>query len=442
VRRTPEAWNSVVTSIGAVGHVVNVTEACTKESFMARFRRDCRRYFQLNKKAAPGADRVTVRKYGRNLTENIADLVGRLKRGGYRAKLILRRFIPKPGGKKRPPGLPVTEDKILQTAVAGILSAIYEPIFRNCSYGYRPHLGAKDAVKGITKCLQLGGFNFVVEADIRGFFDNIDHDMLMKMLEKKIDDRRFLRLIRKWLNAGILEEDGEITDPVSGTPQGGVISPVLANIYLHYVIDEWFEDVVRAHCRGQVYLCRYADDFVCAFQYQDDAERFFKVLGKRLGKFGLSLAEEKTRIIRFSRLHRGDRACFEFLGFEFRWGTDRKGRPQIWKRTSRKKYRASLKNFSDWCRKNRHCKMTEFFKKLNAKLRGHYNYYGVRGNYKSLSSFFFHAMRILFKWLNKGSHRKSYNWEGFRELLKYFNIERPRITEKTERIQYKLFNAA
>ncbi|MCP4352981.1 MAG: group II intron reverse transcriptase/maturase [Desulfobacterales bacterium] len=397
-------------------------------------------YFQLNKNAAPGVDKVTVRDYGRNLSENISGLVERLKRGSYRAKLILRRFIPKPGGKKRPPGLPVTEDKVLQTAAAKLLEAIYEPMFRNCSFGYRPHIGPGDAVKNLSARLQSDGCNFVVEADIRSFFDSINHDILIEMLKKKIDDRKFLRLIRKWLNAGILENDGKISDPVTGTPQGGTVSPILANIYLHYALDEWFEDVVRMHCKGKVCLCRYADDFVCAFQHPDDAEKFFRVLSKRLEKFGLSLADEKTRIIRFSSLHMKDKSCFEFPGFEFRRGTDRKGRPQIQKRTSRKKFRASLKNFSDWCKKNRHLKMTDLFKKLNAKLRGYYNYYGVIGNYNSLSSFFFQAVRILFKWLNRRSQRKSYNWKGFCELLKYFSIEKPRITEKKKRIQMTLFN--
>ena len=394
---------------------------------------------QLNKKAAPGVDKVTVGEYGKNLDENTADLWDRLKRGGYRAKLIVRRFIPKPGGKQRPLGLPATEDKVLQTGVAKILEAIYEADFCDCSFGYRPHIGPKDAVKGLCKSLQYGKFNYVVEADIRSFFDN--HDILLEMLRKRIDDRKFLNLIRKWLKAGILEKDGKITDPVTGTPQGGIISPVLANIYLHYALDEWFGDVVRSHCRGEVKLVRYADDFVCAFQYQDDAERFYKVLGKRLERFGLSLAEEKTRMFWFSRFKTKDNKRFDFLGFEYSWGKDRRKKPLVKLRTSRKKYRASLKNFSEWCRKNRHLKMTCLFRKLNAKLRGYYNYYGVIGNFESLSDFFWHAMRILFKWLNRRSQRKSFNWMGFDELLKYFRIEKPRITEKKKQIQFSLFSA-
>ncbi|WP_207681267.1 group II intron reverse transcriptase/maturase [Desulfonema magnum] len=396
---------------------------------------------QLNKKAAPGVDKITVREYGGNLPENIADLQSRLKRGGYRAKLILRRFIPKPGGKQRPLGLPATEDKVLQTGVAKMPEAIYEADFRECSFGYRPHVGPKDAVKGLCKSLQYGKFNYIVEADIRSFFDSTDHDILLEMLRKRIDDRKFPNLIRKWLKAGILEKDGKITDPVTGTPQGGIVSPILANIYLHYAPDEWFEDVVRSHCRGEVKLVRHADDFVCAFQHQDDAGRFYKVLGKRLGKFGLSLAEDKTCMFWFSRFKTKDNKRFDFLGFEYSWGHDRRQKPLVRLRTSRRKYRASLKNFSDWCRRNRHLKMTDLLRKLNAKLRGYYNYYGVIGNFESLSDFFWHAMKILFKWLSRRSQRKSYNWKGFNELLKFFGIERPRITEKRKQIQFSLFDA-
>lgn len=394
---------------------------------------------RLNKKSAPGVDRVTAWQYGENLEGNIAKLVESVKGGWYRAKLILRRFIPKPGGKLRPLGIPATSDKLLQTAVTMILEAIYEPIFLACSFGYRPHLGALDAIKELSYHLQFRGYNYIVEADIKGFFDNINHNLLMEMLSKKIDDKPFLRLIIKWLKAGVLEEC-KVINPVTGTPQGGIISPILANIYLHYVLDEWFEEVVKVHCRGEVYLCRYADDFVCTFQYEDDARRFYKALGLRLEKFGLSLAEEKTRIMRFSRLHMEDRTCFEFLGFEFRWGKNRAGIPQVLRRTSKKKYENSLKRFSEWCKSNRNMRMTELFYKLNSKLRGYYNYYGVRGNYDSMASFFYHAIRLLFKWLNRRSQRKSYTWTGFMELLKHFGIAKPRITEKKRQIQFLLFN--
>lgn len=394
---------------------------------------------QLNKRSAPGVDRVTAWQYSGNLAEKVASLVERVKGGWYRAKLVLRHLIPKPGGELRPLGIPATEDKLLQTTVAMILEAIFEPIFLKCSFGYRPKVGGLDAIRDLSSKLQFKGFNFVVEADIRSFIDSIRHELLMEMLEKKIDDKPFLRLIKKWLKAGVLEK-GNVINPVTGTPQGGVISPILANIYLHYALDEWFETVVKAHCRGMVYLCRYADDFVCAFQNEDDAIRFYKVFGKRLGKYGLELAEEKTRIIRFSRHHEEDKSRFEFLGFEFRWGKNRAGKSQLKRRTSRKKLRNSLVNFNQWCKENRGLRLIELFDKLNRKLRGYYNYYGVRGNYQSMSTLFYHATRMLLKWLNRRSQKESYTWESFVQVLKHYRIEKPRITEKKEHKQIVLFN--
>ncbi len=275
---------------------------------------------KLNKRAAPGIDRTTARMYGKDLAGHVTALVGRVKAGIYRARLILRRYIPKGEGKWRPLGLPVTEDKLLQTAVAQILTAIYEADFLPCSYGYRAGIGAREAVKQLSLWLYYHPIHYVVEADIKGYFDHIRHDLLMEMLQRRIEDKPFLRLIQKWLKAGILETDGQVTQPVTGTPQGGIVSPILANIYLHYVLDEWFEDVVKRYCRGEAYVIRYADDFVCAFQYLDDAERFYRVLGQRLDKHGLQMAEEKTRLLRFSRQH-----WEEGQGLSF-WGLSSNGR--------------------------------------------------------------------------------------------------------------------
>jgi RNA-directed DNA polymerase len=386
---------------------------------------ECWRY--IRKDAAYGVDKMSAEEYERDLEENIRDLVERLKRGSYRAKLVRRKYIPKGEGKMRPLGIPAIEDKLLQVAVKRILEAIYEQDFLRCSYGYRPGIGALDAVDKLTVKLQFGRYNYVVEADIKSYFDNVDHEWVERMLEERIDDRPFLRLIKKWLKAGILEPDGEVIHPVTGTPQGGIVSPILANVYLHYVLDLWFHKVVKKYCGGEACLIRYADDYVCAFQYQEDAERFYRAMGKRLGKFGLEMSAEKTRVKRFSRDHQPGKASFEFLGFEFRWGKDRSGRPHLKRRTSRKKLRRSLRNFTDWCRANRHQRLDVLFRKLNAKLRGYYNYYGVIGNYASLTQFFKQALRILFKWLNRCSQRSRYNWRGFQELIELFNIERPRI---------------
>lgn len=380
---------------------------------------------RIRKNAAYGVDKVSAEEYGKHLLGNIRQLVDRLKRKSYRARLIRRHYIPKGNGKMRPLGIPVVEDKLLQLAVVEILQAIYEQDFLRCSYGYRPKVGALDAVDKLTIKLQFGRYGRVVEADIKGFFDNIDHERLLKMLGERIDDKALLRLIGKWLKAGVLDTNGEVIHPAAGTPQGGIVSPILANIYLHYCLDEWFQHVVKKHCRGEACLIRYADDFVCAFEREGDAERFYQVLGKRLEKFGLELSAEKTRVIAFDR--QSKREGFEFLGFEFRWGKDRQGKAHLKRRTSRKKLRNSLDRFTEWCRQKRHWPIKDWFKELKPKLQGYYNYYGVSGNYASLQQFFGEAMQILRKWLNRRSQRKSYSWEGFRALIEHFQVPRPSI---------------
>ena len=381
---------------------------------------------RIRKNAAYGVDKVSAEEYGKHLTGNIRQLVDRLKRKSYRARLIRRHYIPKGNGKMRPLGIPVVEDKLLQLAVVQILEAIYEQDFLRCSYGYRPKVGALDAIDKLTIKLQFGRYGRVVEADIKGFFDNIDHERLLEMLAERIDDKALLQLIRKWLKAGVLDTNGEVIHPAAGTPQGGIVSPILANIYLHYCLDEWFQHVVKKHCRGEACLIRYADDFVCAFEREGDAERFYQVLGKRLEKFGLELSAEKTRVIAFDR-GQSEQEGFEFLGFEFRWGQDRQGKAHVKRRTSRKKLRSSLDRFTEWCRQKRHCPVKDWFKELKPKLQGYYNYYGGSGNHASLQQFFGEAMQILRKWLNRRSQRKSYSWEGFRQLIEHFQVPRPRI---------------
>ncbi|MDD5319502.1 MAG: group II intron reverse transcriptase/maturase [Methylococcales bacterium] len=381
----------------------------------------------INRRASAGVDKLDAVAYEDNLIDNIQQLAQQIKEGTYRAKLVLRKYIPKAGGKLRPLGIPAIADKLLQLAVAKLLEAIYEQDFLSCSYGYRPGTSAHKAIKDLTGELKSGKYHVVVEADIKGFFNAINHDLLMDMLAKRIDDKPFLKLIRKWLKAGILETDGQVLHPLMGTPQGGSVSPILSNIYLHNVLDVWFDEIVRTHCVGRIYLCRFADDFVCAFQYEKDAQRFYQALIQRLARFGLEVAEDKTQIIEFSHCKARLKTKFDFLGFEFRWGVNRWGKPILKRRTSRDKLRASIVKFKAWFQKHSGLPKKILFAKLNSKLLGYYNYYGVSGNFQSLNNFVYQVKGLLFKGLNRRSQRKSYNWKGFKELVKCFKIAKPRI---------------
>lgn len=385
---------------------------------------------RINKGASSGVDKMTAKEYAGNLTENLEVLAQRLKTKQYKAKLVKRTYIPKENGKQRPLGIPALEDKIVQRAVAMLLEAIYEPEFLRCSYGYRPNRSAQDAVRELTYQLQFGRFGYVVEADIQGFFDNIDHEWLLKMLALRIDDRAFLGLIRKWLKAGILEPEGMVIHPDSGTPQGGIVSPILANVYLHYALDLWFDRKVKPQCHGEAVLCRYADDWVCAFRFKRDADRFYEALPERLAKFHLQVEPTKTHTLRFSRFHPGMQRRFSFLGFEFFWFPDRKGVPRVTRRTARKKYRAAVKRMKDWIREHRHKTKRWFFTTLQNKLAGHYQYYGVHGNSRALWDFYEDVKKLLFKWLNRRSQRRSYTWKAFKQMLKHIRLVKPRITEK------------
>ena len=378
----------------------------------------------INQRAAAGVDRESAYDYGQNLENNLTELAESVKGGWYRAKLVLRKYIPKLNGKWRPLGIPATADKVLQMAAAKILEAIYEQDFLASSFGYRPGTGAHPAIRELSAILREGSYQFIVEADIKGFFDHIDHSRLLEMLRQRIDDQPFLNLIRKWLKAGILDTDGQVIHPVTGTPQGGIISPILANVYLHHALDVWFEQVIKSQCQGRAYLCRYADDFVCAFEDERDAQRFYQALPERLADYGLEIAAEKTNLIPFDR---SAKTHFDFLGFEFRWGLNRWRRPELKRRTARNKYRAAIASFRPWCRT--HCSLpkAQLMAKLNVKLRGYWNYYGVRGNYKSLSDYLYQITRELFKGLNRRSQRKSYTWAGFRALLDQFPLIKPRI---------------
>jgi RNA-directed DNA polymerase len=385
---------------------------------------------KLNKHGAPGVDKVTVSQYGENLGANIKRLVERLKSGDYRSRLIRRKYIPKGKGQERPLGIPVVEDRLLQGAAKLLLEAIFEQDFHPVSYGYRPGIGAQQAVKDLNFELQFGRYGYVVEADIKGFFTNIDHDWLLKMIAERVDDKLFLGLIDSWLKAGILEEDSTIYHPHTGTPQGGVISPVLANIYLHYGVDHWFERVVKQRCRGQAYIIRYADDFVCAFQFREEAEQFYSVLPERLAKFGLQVAPEKTCIHRFSRFHPSRKRRFTFLGFEFYWEADTKGVPRVWRRTSRKRLRVSIKACKEWVKAHRHYPLPKLLRTMKRKVKGHYNYFRAVGNVSSLYLFYREAVRLLHKWLNRRSQRRSLTWAQLNRVLEAYAFPTPTRTRR------------
>ena len=387
-------------------------------------------FFQLRKDAASGVDGVTYQDYEKNLEANLKDLEGRLRRKAYRARLVRRKLIPKGNGKMRPLGIPALEDKLVQMAVTQILLAIFEMDFLPSSFGYRPGISAHDAIRALTNELQFGRYNFVYEADIKGFFENIRWDCLEQMLEQRIADGALRNLIGKWLRAGVLEEDGRVVHPQTGTPQGGIVSPVLANIYLHYALDLWFQKEVHPKQRGHCRLFRYADDFVVGFEYRHEAEAFDQALKARLADFGLEVAADKTKTLRFGRNGGPYNGRFDFLGFEFYWEPDRKGQPRVKRRTATKKWLAGKQRIRDWMREHRHDRLSRTMKTLRAKLQGTWNYYGLIGNYRRMKLTYEETRRSLYKWFNRRSQRQSLTWRGVDRLMERFQIPHPRIVEK------------
>ena len=391
----------------------------------------------MDKKKAYGIDKVTKEDYERNLEENLENLVKRMKNGSYRPNPTRRVYIPKETkGKMRPLGISCYEDKLVEQAVAQILEAVYEPKFYNESFGFRPNRNCHQAVRETVGMIQYRKTNYVVEADIRGFFDNVNHEWLMRMLAHDIADKRFLEIIEKFLKAGIME-NGKYLDSERGTPQGNGASPVLANVYLHYVLDNWFDVIVRRQCSGECYLIRYCDDFVCCFQNGYEAQIFRQRLEERFRKYGLELAEEKTKILEFGKFATQNRKAegkgkpdtFDFLGFTFYCGMDRKKRFYRCKvKTSKKKLRSKIKSMKEWIKTNRILPLEEIIKIVNMKLRGHYQYYGVTDNSKELKNYLAQTKCLLYKWLNRRSGRRSYTWENFNEgLLRTFPLLEPKI---------------
>jgi RNA-directed DNA polymerase len=391
-------------------------------------------HHKLKSRRVPGVDEISKEEYAKNLGTNIRDLIAKMKQNAYKPQPVKRKYIPKLNTKeKRPLGIPSYEDKLVQAAMANILNAIYEEEFLNCSYGFRPGRGCHDALKELNYIIEQKKVNYIVDVDIRGFFDHVDHEWLKKFVAHRIADPQIQRLITRILKAGVMEA-GIKYDTPEGTPQGGVVSPILANIYLHYVLDLWFEKRIKRGYQGEAYIIRYADDFVCCFQCEKEARRFLTELKERLKKFNLEVAEEKTRIISFGRYAKptdksGRRKydTFDFLGFTHYNSESRKGKYRMKRKTSTKKMRASLLRCKEWLKQNRNKPIKELMKTFRTKVQGHYNYYGITDNTKALRKFYYQVWKMLYKWLNRRSQRKSFGWEKYTLFLEKFPIPEPRI---------------
>ena len=399
-------------------------------------------YRQTRKDGAAGVDGVTATEYERDLEGHLRVLLDRAKSGLYRAPPVRRVYIPKGDGKsQRPLGIPTLDDKVLQRAVLMLLEPIYEQDFMEGSYGFRPGRSAHQALGALREPLMAMGGGWVVEVDIEKFFDTLDHRHLREFLSRRVRDGVVVRLIGKWLNAGVLE-DGAVTRPSEGTPQGGVISPLLANIYLHYVVDEWFEREVKPRLAGRSVLVRYADDLVMGFAVEADARRVFEVLPKRFARYGLRLHPTKTRLVEFRHPNRLDRrgpagggtgtsaaprrpGTFDFLGFTHRWGRSRRGYWVIVRQTARGRLSRALRAIGRWCGGHRHWPLAAQQETLSQKVRGHYAYYGITGNYRALAAFWEGVKWRWRRWLGRRSQRGSLSWEQYVRLLARYPLPRP-----------------
>lgn len=383
-----------------------------------------------DKNKAYGVDRVTKAEYEENIEENLDNLIARMKQFSYRPQPVRRAYIPKDGSdnQMRPLGVPTYEDKLVQGAMADILTAIYEQKFYDFSYGFRPGRSQHQAIGALDKIL-WGWTNWVVDADIASFFDSVDHGWLMKFLEHDIGDKNFLRYVTRFLRAGVME-DGRWRDSEAGVPQGSLIGPVMSNVYLHYVIDMWFAEVVTANCKGRAGMVRFADDTVFCFEMEADARRFFAALRKRLEKFNLELSEEKSKIIKFGRDSGDDAGKFDFLGFTHISARSRDGAFQIKRITSQKKLKAKRRIVKKWLRENMHIPVKTLIEKLNAKLRGHYNYYGIIGNYVAMLSFREYVLEQMKATLSRRGANGNISYEKFQRILDRFPVTLPRIVHR------------
>lgn len=378
---------------------------------------------QLRKKAA-GVDGVTKDVYEENVEQSIQNLVKKMKTFSYHPQPVRRTYIPKANGKMRPLGIPAYEDKLVQSVMADILSAVYEPRFLDCSYGFREGRNAHDVVRFINQTVMTKKVNYVLEADIKGFFDNVDHEWMMKFLENDISDKNFLRYITRFLKAGIMEGT-ELLEADKGTPQGGLISPVLANVYLHYVLDLWFEKYVKGNLTGEAHYVRYADDFLILFERESDAKAVMEVLPKRLAKFGLEVAEDKTRILPFGR-YKGTKESFDFLGFTFFNTMTRTGKYRVGIKSSAKKMKAKRQAVKAWLRQRLTKPIAETMMTLHRKVEGHYNYYGISGNFESIRKFTWYVKFTTYRMFNRRDQKGKMKLDSFLRIWDFY-MKPPRL---------------
>jgi len=391
-------------------------------------------YRRTRKDGALGVDQQTAAEYAVKLESNLESLNDRFKAGTYKAPPVRRVYIPKAGdpAKQRPIGVPTFEDKILQRAVTMVLESVYEQDFLDSSYGFRKGRSQHQAIEALWKGLTEMQDCWVLEIDIKDFYSTLEHRKLRELLDQRVRDGIIRKMIDKWLRAGVLEE-GQISYPDEGTPQGGVVSPMISNVYLHEVIDKWFEYTVKPRLERNAFLIRYADDAVLVFKSERDARRVLEVLPKRFGKYGLTLHPEKTRLVRFHREEGpkgGGKETFDMLGFTHYWGTSRKGRAIVVRKTAKDRFRRTIKAIAEWCETNRHLKVREQFEALVRKLRGHYNYYGITGNYRALARLHYLAERAWQKWLNRRSERRHMPWQRFQKVLEHYPLPVPYIIKR------------
>jgi len=392
-------------------------------------------YRRTRHDSAPGVDGETAAAFAEHLEERLAELLERAKSGRYVAPPVKRVHLPKGPGQTRPIGMPTFANKVLERAVVLVLEPIYEQDFLDCSYGFRPGRSCHQALQRLwQEIMSLGGC-WLIDADISKFYDTLDKGHLRAMLDRRVRDGVIRRLIGKWLSAGVLEA-GVVWYPETGTPQGGVISPLLSNLYLHEVLDVWFVRDVRPRLRGRAFLIRYADDFVMGFERQDDAQRVLAVMPKRFARFGLTLHPEKTRLLEFYPPETTGREApsFDFLGFTHHWAVSRRGRPYVQRQTRKARFSRSLRALGEWCRRHRHDSLYVQWQHLRAAMRGHYEYYGITGNRRRLTGYYEAVKRLWFKWLDRRSNRRDLSWARFLRLLDRYPLPLPRVVHSVYRV--------